>query len=71
MAWNPSPEVQVVRDTAAAIGKTLNVSVDRCIVLFTTKAGTCGYVSYGETREKCAEAKEMAEAAAPEAWGQL
>lgn len=59
MAWNPSPQVQVVRDTAAAMGKVLNKRVDRCVVLFATRDGRCGYVSYGETASLCAEAKEM------------
>lgn len=71
MAWNPSPEVQVARDAGASMAKILGLKVDRCIVLYTTANRQCGYASYGETREKCAEAKQMAEAAAPAAWDEL
>jgi hypothetical protein len=59
MAWNPSPEVQVARDAAAALGRLVG-SVNRCVILYTTDGEKCGYVSYGRTKALCAEAKSIA-----------
>lgn len=69
MAWNPSPEVQVARDAAAAMTKarhkkgTLSDPIDRCMVIFTTEQGECGYASYGQTKQMCGQARRLADEA--------
>lgn len=63
MAWNPSPEVAVARDAAAALAKVHGQGVDRCIVLYTTDDGRIGYASFGRDRKLCAEARKIADAA--------
>jgi len=63
MAWNPSPEVAVVRDTAKAMGVAVGETVQRCVVIFTTANGQLGYASFGVDKSLCAEAKKMGDAA--------
>lgn len=55
MPWNPSPEVAALRDAAKKCG------LDRAVLFFTRKDGKFGYLSYGETRKKCDEAKRLAD----------
>lgn len=55
MAWNPSPQVAVARDAAKAL------KANRCIVLYTNEQGQIGYASYGETKQLCKEAKQIAD----------
>lgn len=62
MAWNPSPEVAAVRDAARKIGESGSVDVDRAVLIYTTRCGQVGYVSYGRTKELCAAARRMADA---------
>lgn len=73
MAWNPSPEVQVARDAAAAIGRIKKSKVERCVVMF-TMADQMGYASYGVDAAFCAEARRMADvsfAAICDAWDDI
>lgn len=57
MAWNPSPKVADCREIAKKWGKhqiiVLAVDTDEC---------TLEAVSYGETKELCADAKRLADA---------
>jgi hypothetical protein len=57
MAWNPSREVAIARDVAAKIAP----GVEQTIIFYITDAGQLGYASYGKTKEKCAEAKWLAD----------
>lgn len=59
MAWNPSPEVAIVRDTAKRMSEQMGAPTDRCVVIFTTTDGQLGYVSYGIDRERCSQARKM------------
>lgn len=59
MAWNPSPEVAVLRDTAKRLSETMGAPTDRCVMIFTTTAGQIGFVSYGRDRQRCAQARRM------------
>ncbi len=59
MAWNPSPEVQVARDAAKALGAIKGVTVDRCIINWTSDSGKVGYSSFGLTSKLCGEARRM------------
>lgn len=66
MAWNPSPEVKVVRDAAAALSRIAGggaETVDRAILLYTTRSEKGGYISYGETKELCGQARRLADIA--------
>lgn len=66
MAWNPSPEVKVVRDAAAALSRLAGggvETVDRAILLYTTRSEKGGYISYGETKELCGQARRLADIA--------
>jgi hypothetical protein len=56
MAWNPSPKVAVARDIAEKFGKSKVV-----ILMLNEKDYTMESVSYGETKQKCAEAKKLAD----------
>jgi hypothetical protein len=59
MAWNPSPEVQVARDAAKKLG-----DADQVIIVFLNyKDNTMGSVTYGRTKEMCADAKKLGQAA--------
>lgn len=55
MAWNPSPEVALVRDAANKLG------ADRAVIVYTTPSGQIGYASYGSTKALCAETKTLAD----------
>lgn len=56
MAWNPSPEVAVARD----FGKKFNY--DKVIIIGVNEPdGKFQVVSYGETKQKCAETKKTAD----------
>lgn len=59
MAWNPSPEVQVARDAAKALGAIKGVTVDRCVINWTSDCGKVGYSSFGLTSKLCGEARRM------------
>lgn len=63
MAWNPSPEVAVLRDTAKRLSETMGAPTDRCVMIFTTTAGQIGFVSYGRDRQRCAQARRMGDLA--------
>ncbi len=54
MAWNPSKEVAVARDSAKALGDAPVV-----IVLYLTNNQQIGMASYGRTKELCKFAKEL------------
>lgn len=56
MAWNPSPEVAIARDYGKKFNKTkvIILSIDE-------RQETFEVVSYGETKQKCAEAKKIAD----------
>lgn len=57
MAWNPSKEVAVVRETARLLG-----DAPICVVIWVTKDGEkLGMASYGKTKELCDEAKAIGE----------
>lgn len=62
MAWNPRPEVKIVRDAAGGIGSQLGCEVDRAVLLFTTSDGRIGYSSYGSDAERCGVAKRLGDA---------
>lgn len=55
MAWNPSPEVALVRDAAAKLG------ADRAVIVYTLPDGRLGYASYGQTKALCAETRKLAD----------
>jgi len=56
MSWNPSPEVAAARD----YGKKFNK--DKVIILGIDELkGTFEIISYGKTKEKCSEAKKIAD----------
>jgi hypothetical protein len=57
MAWNPSPEVQVARDAAAKLGPLARSTVNQVVIIYTTDDGRLGSITYGKTRELCAQAK--------------
>ena len=57
MAWNPSPEVAVARD----FGKKYNYS-KVYIIGVNEDTGQFITVSYGQTKQKCNEAKICADA---------
>lgn len=62
MAWNPRPEVKIVRNAARGIGDQLGAKVDRAVLLFTTDDGRIGYSSYGSNAERCGVAKRLGDA---------
>lgn len=62
MAWNPRPEVKIVRDAARSISDQLGAKVDRAVLLFTTEDGRIGYSSYGSNAERCGVAKRIGDA---------
>ena len=57
MAWNPTPEVAMARDYAKKFKQTkvIILSVDEDKQKY-------GVTSYGETKQKCSEAKIIADA---------
>lgn len=56
MAWNPTPEVTVLRDFSKKYGD------DYLILLrINSKNNEYGYVSYGANKSKCDEAHDLAE----------
>ncbi len=61
MAWNPSPEVQVARDAAAKLAELSGVKVNRVVIVYTRDDRKMGYISFGATRELCAETKRLAD----------
>ena len=73
--YTPRGAVKVVSDAAAAIeafartdagakvGLGSATSVDRCVVLYTTRDAMLGYASWGVDRTRCGEAKRLADAA--------
>lgn len=63
MAWNPSPEVQVARDAATAIGKVTKANIDMCIVTWIDNQSRAGYASYGRTSVLCGMARRVADVA--------
>lgn len=63
MAWNPTPEVQVARDAAAAIDKVTNATIDMCIVTWIDNQSRAGYASYGRTSVLCGMARRIADVA--------
>lgn len=63
MAWNPSPEVQVARDAAAAIGRVTGGTIDVCVVMWIDGRSRAGYASYGRTPGLCGMARRVADAA--------
>lgn len=63
MAWNPSPEVQVARDAAAAIGKVTKATIEVCIVTWIDNQSRAGYASYGRTSALCGMARRVADVA--------
>lgn len=54
MAWNPSPEVAVARDSARRLG-----NARQAIVLWITDDEQIGMASYGRTKALCAEAGRL------------
>lgn len=58
MAWNPSPKVADCREIARKWNKQQVI-----IIAIDTHADTIEYASYGETKQLCAEAKNIADAA--------
>ena len=58
MAWNPSPEVAVLRDYSAKFGDDYLI-----LVHINTATNKLGFVSYGATKAKCKRAAELAEVA--------
>lgn len=71
MAWNPRPEVKILRDAARDIGDQLGAKVDRAVLLFTTEDGRIGYSSYGSNAERCGVAKRLADSIYEAAMGQV
>jgi hypothetical protein len=59
MAWNPSPEVAVARDAAQKLGNADQI----VIIAINNLSGQMMAVTYGETKELCAEAKRFGEKA--------
>lgn len=57
MAWNPSPEVQVARDAASKLGSLAQSTVKQVVIIYVTEDERLGSVTYGQTRELCAQAK--------------
>ena len=58
MAWNPSPKVQIAREIGAKF------RADQIIILAIDQAvGTIEAISWGKTRQRCAEAKALADIA--------
>ena len=56
MAWNPSPEVAVARD----FGKKFNY--DKVYIIGVNESsGKFEIISYGETKQKCGEARICAD----------
>lgn len=62
MAWNPSPEVQVARDAASRLGSLAKSDVRQVVVVYITADGRLGTVTYGATKELCAETKRLGDA---------
>lgn len=58
MAWNPSPKVAAARDIGKQFRKPQVV-----VLMIDQDAGTLEFASYGETRELCAEARKIGDAA--------
>ena len=58
MAWNPSPKVAAARDIGKKFRKPQVV-----VLMIDQDAGTLEFASYGETRELCAEARKIGDAA--------
>jgi len=63
MAWNPSPEVQVARDTAAGIGHVTKANIDVCVVMWIDDQSRAGYASFGRTPVLCGMARRVADVA--------
>ena len=61
MAWNPTPEVQVARDAAVAIGKVTKAAIDVCVVTWIDSLSRAGYASYGRTSVLCGMARRIAD----------
>lgn len=59
MAWNPSPEVAVARDAGVKLARLAGGGVAQVVILYVTDAGQLGMVSYGRTKELCADAKVL------------
>jgi hypothetical protein len=59
MAWNPSPEVQVARDAAAKLGELAKSDAIQVAIIYVTADGRLGTVTYGKTKELCAETKKL------------
>lgn len=57
MAWNPTPEVAMARDYANKFKQTKVI-----ILAIDEKAEKYGVISYGENKQKCNEAKAIANA---------
>lgn len=62
MAWNPSPEVRVARDTADAMHGVTGTGIDVCIVTWLDDRSRFGYASYGRTPGLCGMARRIADA---------
>ena len=61
MAWNPSPEVQVARDAASRLGTLAKAKAVQVAIIYLTDDERIGLVTYGATRELCAQAKLLGE----------
>lgn len=57
MAYNPSPKVRAAEDVGQQFDKCM------VVVLMVDTAGTLEYASWGDTRARCAEAKDLADTA--------
>lgn len=66
MAWNPSPEVAAVRDSAVKLKSQF------AVLVYLDEQGRLCTASYGKTMKLCAEAGKFAEhlMAAAEKWGE-
>lgn len=60
MAWNPSPEVQVARDAVKRLSELHGDQVKQVVILYTT-SNNIGYVSFGQNKELCGQAKLLAD----------
>lgn len=61
MAWNPTPEVAVARDSAKRLGDLAGHQVTRCVVVYELDDGRIGYASYGATKNLCNSARAWAD----------
>ena len=55
MAWNPSPEVAAARDFGKKFDKKM------VVIFHVNGKGEIGYASYGETKELCGAARQLAD----------